>query len=199
VDLGQGVGRPGGIACLPATLSAGPAQVATTSNDVGFDAGQFTFNSCTINPAIGGGSTAGKMLSAAALGAGSERVQIGGNANVTPTGLLYTCQFAVAAGATAGAHALTNAPAATDLGGNPIAGVTGLPGQIIVTSCAGDCNGDGHVSIGEVIKCVNLFLGLPFCNPSDPNLSCPTADATPNGIVSIGDVTQCVGRFLNGC
>jgi len=171
------VGRPGGIACVPDTLTAGSAQVAGTSNDDGFDASQFTFT-CTISPAIGSATAATKTLTAMSLGPGGEREQIGGNANPIPDGLLGTCQFAVVAGATIGSHAMTNTPAATDPGSNPIPGVVGAAGQIIVTTCTGDCNADGHVSIGEVIKCVNLFLGQPLCNPSNPNLSCPVADAT---------------------
>jgi len=55
------------------------------------------------------------------------------------------------------------------------------------------------VTIGEVIKCVNMFLGQPFCNPTNPALGCPVADANLNGSVSIGEVIQCVNRFLNGC
>lgn len=199
VDLGTGVGRPGGIACVPATLASGPAQVAATTDDVGFDAAQFTFSSCTINPTIGAASTANKELTATNLGPGSEHVQIGANANQIPDGLLYTCQFAVGLGATVGSHALTNAPGATDPSGSAIAGVGGTAGQIIVTSCTGDCNGDGHVTIGEVIKCVNLFLGQPFCNPGNPSLNCPVADANLIGGVTIGEVIQCVNRFLNGC
>lgn len=133
------------------------------------------------------------------LGPGVERAQIGGNTNLIPDGLLATCQFAVGVGAALGSHALTNTPAATDPASNPIPGVVGAAGQIIVTTCTGDCNGDTHVTIGEVIKCVNLFLGQPLCNPSNANLSCPVADASLDGIVSIGEVIQCVNRFLNGC
>ena len=44
-----------------------------------------------------------------------------------------------------------------------------------------------------------MFLGELFCNPANPDLSCPVADSNLNGVVSIGEVTQCVNRFLNGC
>jgi len=58
--------------------------------------------------------------------------------------------------------------------------------------CTGDCDGNGTVSIGDVTKCINVFLGQPLA-------LCPSADANQNMSVSIGEVTQCIGRFLNGC
>jgi hypothetical protein len=197
--LGIGVGRPGGIACVPVTLTAGPASVAGTTNELGFDGTQFAVNDCTINPAIGAGSIADKQLTATSLGPGAEDVQIGGNSNLIPDGLLYTCQFAVGVGATLGSHTVTNTAAATDPDGHDLAGVGGAAGNITVTVCTGDCNGDEHVTIGEVVKCVNLFLGYPLCNLSNSSLSCPVADANLNGQVSIGEVTLCINRFLYGC
>jgi len=100
-----------------------------------------------------------------------------------PDGLLYTAFFTVNANAASGVYPLSDTPG----------------GQIIVTTCTGDCNGNHQVSIGEVTKCVNLFLGQPLCNPSDPVGNCPVADANLSGTVSIGEVTQCVNRFLGGC
>jgi hypothetical protein len=199
IDLSSGAARPGGVACIGATLTANGVPVAATTNDAGFDAGQFTLDTCTVNPAIGPATAANKTLTPMSLSPGDERLQVDGNANVIPDGPLYTCQFTVAAGATIGAQAVTNVPAAADPGGTPLAAVAGSAGQIIVTACTGDCNGDGHVTIGEVTRCVSLFLGQPLCNLSNSNLSCPVADASLNGSVSIGEVSQCVNRFLNGC
>ena len=199
VDLGQGVGRPGGVACLPATLSSGGVQVAGTSNDLGFDATAFAVNGCTINPAIGPGSAADKQLSHGAVGPGVERVGVSGSTpTLIPDGLLYACQFGIGIGVNPGAYAVANSPRALDAG-NDLPGVKGSTGQIVVTTCSGDCNGNGVVTIGEVLKCVNLFLGQPLCNMTNANLSCPVADANGNGSVSIGEVIQCVNRFLNGC
>lgn len=199
VDLGVAVGRPGGIACLPATLTLGGAQVAATSNDIGFDATQLGLSTCAINPAIGSGTASDKQLTAIATGVGTEQVQVGGNTNTLAGGLLYTCQFAVDPAAPTGLYAVTNAPSATDPNGAPIAGLVGTAGQIAVTNCTGDCNGDGHVTIGEIVKCVNLFLGQPRCSFTNAAASCPVADANLDGNVSIGEVVQCVNRFLNGC
>lgn len=78
-------------------------------------------------------------------------------------------------------------------------GVGGAPGRIAVTTCTGDCDGDGQVTIGEVVKCINLFLGQPLCDTRDASLGCPVADSNLDGTVSIGEVVQCVNRFLSGC
>lgn len=199
VDLSNGVGRPGGMACVAATFTANGAEVARVTNEIGVDAGVFTIGSCTINPLIGVNTTADKQLSHNAVGPGMEQVDVFGNMNVIPDGLLHTCTLAIDVGAGVGAHSLSNTPQAADPGGNPIAGVGGVAGQIFVTTCTGDCNGNGRVTIGEVIKCVNLFLGQPFCNPRNASLSCPVADANLSGVVSIGEVVGCVNQFLNGC
>lgn len=199
VDLGKGVGRPGGTACLPATLTSQGALVAATTNDVGFDASLFSVSSCTINPTIGAGTVANKQAVPTLIGPGIERVAVGSNDNLIADGLLYTCTVPIAADASLGTHALSNVAAASDVTGSAVNGVTGTPGQIVVTTCTGDCNGDGGVSIGEVTRCVNLFLGQPLCNVANPTLSCPAADVNHDGKVAIGEVTQCVSRFLQGC
>lgn len=198
IDVGKAVGRPGGVACLPTVLASGVAQVASTTNDIGYDSNLFSVTQCTVNPAIGPGTTADKQLTSSPVSSGVERVQVYGNPNVIPNGSLYGDTIAIGAGVGVGTYPVSNAPAAADPSGTPLA-VTGKSGQIVVTTCTGDCDGSGVVSIGEVIKCVNLFLGQPFCNAGNPNLSCPVADANLNGGVSIGEVTQCVNRFLNGC
>lgn len=198
VDVRKGVGRPGGIACLPATLTTGGVQVAATANDIGA-VSNMVMTSCAINPAIGPGSTPNKQLSVSVIGS-VERVSIfGSNTNPIPDGTLYGCTFSISSGAAVGTYSLANTPQASDPAGYDISGVTGAAGQIVVTTCTGDCDGNGIVTIGEVVRCVNLFLGQPLCNMTNINLSCPVADASLNGGVSIGEVVQCVNRFLDGC
>lgn len=54
-----------------------------------------------------------------------------------------------------------------------------------------DCDGSGAVSIGEIIKAVNFFLGDP--------ITCASIDSNGSGTVSIGEVVQCVNNFLGTC
>jgi len=173
--------------------------VGGTGNDIGFDVNAFTFGTCVINPAIGAG-TANAQLAQITVSPGVERLGIlGFNADALPNGLLYTCPVSIDASVGAGSYTLQNTPSASDPLGSDLPGVLGTAAQIVVSMCTGDCNGDGLVTIGEVIKCVNLFLGQPLCNPTSPTSSCPVADASNNGMVSIGEVIQCVNRFLSGC
>jgi len=202
VDVKVGVARPGGVACVPVTLTTGGTAVGGTSNDIGFDAARFAPGTslCTINPAIGAGSGPNKQVSCGVVNPGLVRAGVFGlNTNTIPDGLLYTVQLTVDVTTPVGSYPLSNVPGAADPSGVQLAGVIGTPGQIAVTTCAGDCDGDRTVSIGEVIKAVNLFLGQPLCNPSNAALSCPVADTDLNGSVSIGEVIQSVNRFLSGC
>ena len=57
--------------------------------------------------------------------------------------------------------------------------------------CIGDCNGDGEVSISELISLLNIALGTATCDV------CPSAcDLEP---ISIDVVIAAVNSALNGC
>ena len=58
----------------------------------------------------------------------------------------------------------------------------------IGSALPGDCDGDGSVSIGEVQKAVNMFLGTlsPACG----------VDANQDGAVSIGEIQKVINAFL---
>lgn len=60
-------------------------------------------------------------------------------------------------------------------------------------ACVGDCDMNGSVSIGELIRGVNIALGLQDL------ANCPCFDSNMNGSVSIGELIQAVNRALNGC
>jgi hypothetical protein len=71
----------------------------------------------------------------------------------------------------------------------PTATVTPTP----ETSCIGDCNGDGEVSINELVLATNIALGLTDLD------QCPSLDADGNGAVTVDEVLQAVANLLNGC
>lgn len=194
VDLGTGVGLPGGAACVAATLKTNNHTVAGASTDLGFDANQFSMAGCTIAAAIGAGTAADKQLTQTTLGPGQERIAItgvDGNTNPISDGPLYTCVFNLGAGITPGSYAVSNTVQATAPDGSSLP-AAGASGALVVTTCNGDCDGNGTVVIGEVVRVVNQFLGQPYCG-------CPVADTNHDGIVSIGEVVQSVNRFLSGC
>jgi YVTN family beta-propeller protein len=59
--------------------------------------------------------------------------------------------------------------------------------------CAGDCDGDGAVSVAEIIQALNVAL--------DDNLleQCGSADVDANRDVSIDEIVLAVGHALSGC
>lgn len=73
---------------------------------------------------------------------------------------------------------------AYDANGNLLDRVVTGAGPVI----PGDCNGDGTVSIGEVQKAINMFLG------TEP-VGCG-ADCDGNGSISIGEVQKVINAFL---
>ncbi|MDX2167970.1 MAG: hypothetical protein SF182_12925 [Deltaproteobacteria bacterium] len=60
-------------------------------------------------------------------------------------------------------------------------------------SCPGDCDGDGVVTVNEIITLVNIALG-------DESIDvCPNADVNGDGTVPIGEIIAAVQAALNGC
>jgi hypothetical protein len=68
----------------------------------------------------------------------------------------------------------------------------GLTGPVHA-ACVGDCNGDGAVSINELIVGVDIALGQA------PPSACPAVDVNGDGAVSINELIAAVGAALNGC
>jgi hypothetical protein len=60
-------------------------------------------------------------------------------------------------------------------------------------SCVGDCNGDGTVSINELIVGVNIALGTFSVD------ECVAFDANGDGMVGINELIQAVNNALGGC
>ncbi len=59
--------------------------------------------------------------------------------------------------------------------------------------CTGDCEGDGAVTINDLIRAVSIALGA---SPMD---RCTAADADGDGRVSIGELIGAVRSTLDGC
>lgn len=59
--------------------------------------------------------------------------------------------------------------------------------------CAGDCGGDGVVTVNELITGVNLALG------GGPTGQCPSIDANGDGAVVVNELVAAVANALGGC
>lgn len=77
--------------------------------------------------------------------------------------------------------------------GRGLAGGDSSPGPPPETACAGDCDGDGRVTIAELITGVNIALGL--AGEGD----CPSLDADGDGVVGVDELVGAVRNALDGC
>jgi hypothetical protein len=59
--------------------------------------------------------------------------------------------------------------------------------------CAADCNGDGEVSIDELITAINIALGTA------PLSACSAVDTNGNGTVEVSELVAGVASALQGC
>jgi hypothetical protein len=59
--------------------------------------------------------------------------------------------------------------------------------------CSGDCNGDGRITVSEIVLAVNIVLARTELS------ACPSADGDGDGGVSISDVVRAVNGSLLGC
>ena len=62
-----------------------------------------------------------------------------------------------------------------------------------LTGCTGDCDGDGAVTIDEVLKGVNIALGLA------PLHECSAFDCNSDGQVTVDCLVKAINAALNGC
>jgi hypothetical protein len=60
-------------------------------------------------------------------------------------------------------------------------------------NCPGDCDGDGAVSISEIVLAVGIALGFHALD------ECPAADLDGDGEVSIAEIVTAVNSALYGC
>jgi hypothetical protein len=143
INVGSTAGSPGSIVTVPVSLANGGGGLATASTDMTFDASQLSVvmvegePDCFINPAIGEGSAADKMLLLSVLdaGGGNQTLRVGvigfDNANPLPDGSLFACNVRIDAAASAGAKTLNNTPDASDAGGQRVI-VGGASGSVTV-------------------------------------------------------------------
>lgn len=197
IDLSHSAGRPGGIVCVAATLSAHGHSVAALRNDIAYDPDVLSWASCTLNPTA---AASGKQLTATPVASNLQRVDVSGEpSSALADSPAYACRLILSPTAPLGAHVLGNTGTALGSGGEPIAGSSGANGSVVATTCNSDCNGNGTATIGELALCINAYLGHPLCDAVAPAQSCPVADADNDGVVNLAEVAACASRFTTGC
>ncbi len=72
-------------------------------------------------------------------------------------------------------------------------GVLLVPSPMVAQVCAGDCNEDGAVSIGDLVRGVNVLLGRA------PIEDCPAADTDGNLRITVSEIVRAVANGLSGC
>jgi len=62
-----------------------------------------------------------------------------------------------------------------------------------VAACAGDCNGNGQVTVDELVRGVNITLGTAAVD------ACTAFDLGGDGRVTIDELVRGVSALLGGC
>jgi subtilase family serine protease len=70
---------------------------------------------------------------------------------------------------------------------------TATPTTLALQICPGDCNGDGMVTVDELLTAVNIGLGSTHLS------QCAAVDANGDGDVTVDEIIQAANRALNGC
>jgi PKD repeat protein len=186
--IGTKSGTAGSNLCVDMTLDNGGAAAVITAftTDVTYDASKLTPTGVTT-------TAPGKLIGGNIVTAGTYRITLYGGTGTLSNGTVATVCFDTTAGQCATypiAHA-AGSPTASDAAANAVT-VTGTPGSITAAGCGGtkpgDCDGNDTVSIGEVQKAINMFLGTLATGCG--------VDCNANGAVSIGEVQKVINGFL---
>jgi hypothetical protein len=63
----------------------------------------------------------------------------------------------------------------------------------VVGACVGDCDGDGEVTIDDLLRLVNIALGTTAID------GCAVGDPNRDGRIAISELVTAVRNALRGC
>jgi hypothetical protein len=212
IDVGTARGDLGTVVSVEVVLNTDEDDVAATENVVAW-LPPLRLLSCTRNPQTqrsGFFSLLPGNCDPLANCTSLKAIMLSFNPVPTiPDGtVLYRCDVAIEAGASEGSYPLScSRPAAGTAEGKPIEtrcddgsvevnapAPTATPDpRATPVPCAGDCNGNGAVSIGELVTGVRIALGEASLE------ECSAADPGGDGLVTIADLIRAVGSALDGC
>jgi hypothetical protein len=70
---------------------------------------------------------------------------------------------------------------------------TPTPTPTPVAACPGDCDGNGRVTVAELLTGVDIFFS------DQPLAACPALDSDHDGQITVNDLLKAVDAALNGC
>jgi hypothetical protein len=195
ITVGDAAGRRGDVVGFAVTIDTLGQNVGSAALCIGFNPAT-PINviggapDCTLEGGITGsfvfeptGCTPGDDCTRACAAVSDDRIINGAT--------LFACRVAIDAGAPLGEYGLECT--AADARGPDDAPLGALcnDGLVIVQdSITGDCNGDGEVTIDELIRGVNIALDLA------PITECPAFDTDANGQVTIEELIAAVNNAL---
>jgi len=214
IAVGRAVGSPGQTVHVSVTLNlltTPPASVAAVVHEITFDpntpivsaAGNGEIPGCAVNPAINKEATTfafvpdGCLETADCRGIAASVVS-DVNDDPIPNGTtLYTCPIVIVRGTGDGTYPLVNSDVvALAPNGDPVPAL-GDNGAVVVhrplIACAGDCEGDGVVSMSNLIAGVNINLGMAEL------ATCPAFDRDGDGLVLVHELLQGIRGAQDGC
>ena len=204
IEIGTAVGQPGNTVGFAVTFTntdrfqiVGIRNCIDSNATVPFARTGTGAPDCTVNAALQKPNSTFTFEPTGCTGANCDMcADIRGpqGTPVIPAGsMLYSCRVAIPGSTPDGTYPLgCGVGSATTLEGSTTR-VDCEPGSVIVqTNLPGDCNGDGRVTIDELILGVNIALG------SRPVTDCPAFDTDDSGMVSISELVAAVNVALNG-
>ncbi|MFI5365735.1 MAG: choice-of-anchor Q domain-containing protein, partial [Candidatus Binatia bacterium] len=114
---------------------------------------------------------------------------------ISYTGLSTSCSGASAARASAGTAATAGVLTGVtrNLNGQGGAHAAGTTVNPTAAPCVGDCNGNGSVTVDEILTLVNIALG------DTPITACEAGNANHDGEITVDEILTAVNNALNGC
>jgi MYXO-CTERM domain-containing protein len=189
----------GGTAVVEVSLQVeGAEQVAGMQNDLTFDPAVFAIENadCVINPAIGPDSTLAKQLSTNSALTNPTRVRnllvSLENSDPIPSGLLYTCTFAVSPAAAVGDYTLANINVRASDPQGDVVPTTATDCRIAVAAAptptpTPQCTTDDDCPPGEVCVDGSCVVATPTATPIG---FCEDDEDCPDGQVCVNN--RCV-------
>jgi VWFA-related protein len=164
----------GSSACVGLSLVySGTPNIVSLTTDITYEPTKLTPTGVTT-------PIAGKVAQGNSVSSGIYRVTVYGGSSAFPAGTVASACFTLASGFQQGTTQLGHAsgtPTASDASANSVP-ITGAPGSITAQTLrkAGDCNGDGAVSITELQQVINNQLGISTtgCGDCDGSGGSPT-------------------------